>query len=196
MDADDHLVARSLHEPNAFEDLVGRHGTRLHDYLRRRAPNEADDLLCEVWLAAFAARGSYDPRRGEVVGWLFGITRNVLLGWFRAQRRASGHTPAGTEPVHDDWAAVDRRLDASGMRPALHAALGTLSPDDREVLLLVAWEQLTPTEVAGALGIPAGTARSRLHRARSRLATELATGSEHVDDTDTPDPATRTEALR
>jgi DNA-directed RNA polymerase specialized sigma24 family protein len=62
---------------------------------------------------------------------------------------------------------VDSRLDAAARLPGLRRALAQLGPSDRDVLLLVTWEGLTPTEAAVALGIPPGTARSRLYRSRS-----------------------------
>ena len=67
-----------------------------------------------------------------------------------------------------DWGEVDARIDAQALRNQLRAALGVLSPSERELLLLVAWEGLTPTEAAQALGISQGAARIRLHRARQR----------------------------
>ncbi|MCG7526648.1 RNA polymerase sigma factor, partial [Streptomyces sp. OfavH-34-F] len=71
--------------------------------------------------------------------------------------------------VADPWQAVDQRLDAAAVAPELRRELAELPSIERELLLLVAWEQLTPAEAAAAVGIPAGTARSRLHRARARL---------------------------
>jgi DNA-directed RNA polymerase specialized sigma24 family protein len=62
---------------------------------------------------------------------------------------------------------VDTRLDAAAQLAGLRRALGRLTEADREVLLLVSWEGLTPAEAAVAVGIPPGTARSRLHRART-----------------------------
>lgn len=166
-----------LHDPRRFERLVDEHGPRVHSYLARRAPGEADDLLAEVWLAAFASRHQFDPRRGDPGGWLFGIARNVLLGHFRGVRRQAGVVDLRAAE-HDEWAAVDARLDAVDAAAALRSTLAAMPVEEREVLLLVAWEQLTPTEAAGVLGIPAGTARSRLHRARARL-----TASADSDDT-------------
>jgi RNA polymerase sigma factor (sigma-70 family) len=165
------------HDPGRFEHLVDVHGPRVHAYLARRAPGAADDLLAEVWLAAFAHRHRYDARRGEVGAWLFGIARNVLLTHFRAVRRDAGIE--WSAPATDDgWAAVDARLDAIDTAARLRSVLVEVPADERDVLLLVAWEQLTPTEAAAVLGIPAGTARSRLHRARARLAPHAA---EHAD---------------
>lgn len=77
----------------------------------------------------------------------------------------------------DPWDPVDERLDAQRLAPNLALALRKLNPDDREIVLLVAWEQLTPAEVAIALEIPQGTARSRLHRARHLLQHYLDTTS-------------------
>jgi RNA polymerase sigma-70 factor (ECF subfamily) len=67
-----------------------------------------------------------------------------------------------------DWDAVDDRLDALAERGRLRTALDGLAAADRELLLLVAWEGLTPAEAAAALGISPVAARSRLHRARKR----------------------------
>ena len=175
MTSDGELVRRSVGEPRCFEELVALHGPRVHAYLARRAPAAADDLSSEVWLVAFERRSRYDPELGVVVGWLFGIARNVLLAHYRRERsHQHQELPTWQEGSSDDWAQVDARLDAAQTAPELRAALRVLSTEDREVLLLVAWEQLTPSEAARVLDIPAGTARSRLHRARASLASSLA----------------------
>ncbi len=80
---------------------------------------------------------------------------------------------------------MDDRLDAGQLRQTLAAALASLSEDYREALLLVAWEQLTPAEVAQALGLPPSTVRSRLHRARLILQRAFDTAqSFHSEPTD------------
>jgi RNA polymerase sigma-70 factor (ECF subfamily) len=158
--------------PGSFEQLVTEHSVRLHAYLARRAPGQADDLLGDVWLAAFAARWRFDPERGELVGWLFGIARNVVLAHHRGERRRREREHGLADPAEthaDGWDEVDARLDAAGSATTLRTALAALPPEEREVLLLVAWEHLTPTEIGTALGVPAGTVRSRLHRARTRM---------------------------
>ncbi|MGK5637915.1 RNA polymerase sigma factor [Streptomyces sp. URMC 126] len=168
MESDDELLARSAGEARAFEPLVGRHAAALHGYFARRAPGAADDLLAEAWLQAFTARGTYDPARGTARAWLFGVARNVLAAHWRGEVRHRRTAPAD-EPSSDPWHAVDRRLDAAAVAPLIRDTLAELPHVERELMLLVAWEQLSPTEAAAVVGIPAGTARSRLHRARTRL---------------------------
>ena len=70
-------------------------------------------------------------------------------------------------------AKLDEQLDAEARRPELKRALESLSDDEREVLLLLAWEQLSQAEIAFVLGVPPGTVRSRLHRARTVMRAEL-----------------------
>ena len=172
--SDEELMATSLRVPAAFGELVGRHGPAVHAYLARRAGVDvADDLLADTWLAAFGSRSGYDHSRGPVRAWLFGVARHVLLAHHRAPR--SGAAVPDLDDG-DQWAAVDARLDAAAVTPALRAGLGALSPPDRELLLLVSWEQLSPSQAAAVLGIPAGTARSRLHRCRRLLRAHLGAG--------------------
>lgn len=183
MGSDEELLTRSAREPQAFEPLVTGHAAALHGYLTRRAPSAADDLLAEVWLQAFASRATFDAKRGTARSWLFGVAHNVLSAhWHGAYRSAHASAAAGAAAgaavtdqadLVDPWHAVDRRLDAAAVAPQLRRGLGELPDVERELILLMAWEHLTPTEAAAALGIPPGTARSRLHRARKRLQTSL-----------------------
>ncbi|MBP0455910.1 RNA polymerase sigma factor [Streptomyces bomunensis] len=165
-------MSSAADDPAAFAPLVERHSAALHGYFVRRAPGAADDLLAEAWLQAFASRRTFDASRGSARGWLFGVARNVLASHVR--RAARPEALQGGQVV-DPWQAVDQRLDAAALAPALRSALAELPPEERELVLLVSWEQLTPAEAAAAVGIPAGTARSRLHRARGRLRERLAT---------------------
>ncbi|WP_404953077.1 RNA polymerase sigma factor [Streptomyces sp. 147326] len=178
MNADeDELLTRSARDTDAFEALVVRLSAHLHGYLARRAPDAADDLLAEVWLQAFAGRAGFDAARGTARAWLFGVARNVLAGhWHRTARDRPDRHPLDADRS-DPWHSVDQRLDAAACGPLLRETLAGLPAVERDLLLLVAWEQLTPTEAAAVVGVPAGTARSRLHRARARLRTAL--GSSH-----------------
>lgn len=173
--SDSEAVARSLAGyPDVFTMLVRRHGQAVHGYLLRRSNLQtADDLFGEVWLRAFRSRGSYDQVRSSARPWLYGIARNTLRAHWRL--RAADHDDL-SEWAHDvfdkgddPWPDIDERLDAGRQHSALRAALRELCSQDREVLLLVAWEHLSPAEVAVSLRIPQGTARWRLHRARTLL---------------------------
>ncbi len=167
----DALLLRNAATGNAaaFAALMHRHGQAIHAYLARRCGRDgADDLLSEVFLRAYAARRQYDQRWHDARPWLYGIARNVLREHWR---QAGAAEPAGQlldlAASEDPWPDVDSRLDAAARLSGLRSALAQLGPSDRDVLLLVTWEGLTPTEAAIALGIPPGTARSRLYRARS-----------------------------
>jgi len=163
------LIERSVRgRPDAFVEVVSRHEVALHGYLARRAGRQAaDDLLAEVWLRAFVARGGYDLAHGDARPWLYGIARNVLREHWRT---GAGDEPAPLgEPRTDPWDGINARLDSAGRAKAIMSAVRALPAAERDVLLLVAWEQLTPGEAAKVLGVPPGTARSRLHRARATL---------------------------
>ncbi|MFD4562397.1 RNA polymerase sigma factor [Streptomyces sp. NPDC058469] len=170
-DSEAQLTRSARGDTGAFTHLVRAHSSALHGYFARRMPAAAEDLLSETWLQAFAARRTFDPARGSARGWLFGVAHNVLA---QQLRRAGRKEPAPGPDVTDPWQVVDQRLDAAAMAPALRRALAELPTEERELLLLISWEQLTPTEAAAVVGIPAGTARSRLHRARGRLRDRLA----------------------
>ena len=169
MTTDEELLTRAGHDPAAFEPLVDRHSAALYAYLARRCGSAADDLLAEVWLTAYARRAAFEVvETGTVRGWLFGIASNHLLAYWRKSVAAPAACPAPTGD-EGNWDAVDARLDAVRPRPALRAALRELPEVERELLVLTAWEQLSPAEAAQTVGIAAGTARSRLHRARARM---------------------------
>jgi RNA polymerase sigma factor (sigma-70 family) len=175
-----------------FVAEVEQQGADIHAYLSRRTVDGvADDLLSEVWVAAYAGRSGFDPDVGSARAWLFGVARHVLHGYYRKHRlRATVARVVGIDRPIDEAAAVDARLDAAALGPALRAALRDLPAVERELLLLVAWENLSPTEAAQALGIAAGTARSRLHRARQRMDERLS-GSLQLQDEPTRQEADR-----
>lgn len=164
-------VAAAAHTA-AFCDLLRRHSQVIHAYLARRGGRDAaDDLLGDVLLRAYAARLRYDERWPDPRPWLYGIARNVLREHWRRNGQG-GAVPARLAVSEDPWPDVDSRLDAVARRADLRRALDRLADGDREVLLLVTWEGLTPAEAA--LGIPSGTARSRPHRARAIMRQLLA----------------------
>lgn len=152
--------------------LFERHGDRLRRYLAGRVgPTHADDLLSEVFLAACRRWPTFDADRGSEIAWLFGIATTAVRSHARDEarhlRRVLAHN---ADPSHPALAAEsDERIDAERRIRRLVPDLKLLDPVDRDILLLVAWAGLTPTEVAASLDLPPGTVRSRLHRARQRL---------------------------
>ncbi|MFC6154892.1 RNA polymerase sigma factor [Nocardioides yefusunii] len=171
-DLDDHaVIAASLDHPDRFGELFERHARELHRFLSRRLGDLADDLLGEVFVAAFERRDRYRPELADARPWLYGIASNVVRTHHRseaARYRALARVPLALVSPDDSPRAVDS-ADAAAVRPRIAEALARLKPADREVLLLVAWAQLDHAEVAAALDLPPGTVRSRLHRARTQL---------------------------
>lgn len=152
--------------------LFERHGDRLRRYLTGRVgPAHADDLLSEVFLAACRRWPAFDADRGSEIAWLFGIATTAVRGHARDEarhlRRVLAQCADRPHPATGDDA--DDRVDAQRRIRRLLPELKLLDAVDRDILLLVAWAGLTPTEVALSLDIPPGTVRSRLHRARQRL---------------------------
>jgi RNA polymerase sigma-70 factor (ECF subfamily) len=173
--ADETVAWAMAGDRESFAALVREHGQAVHAYLARRAGRGvADELLAEVWLRAWRSRASYDIGWAGPRPWMYGIARNVLRAHWRVR---ADHLGGAFRLAEDPWPAVDDRLDAVRLRLALTAALATLGEDSREVVLLVAWEQLTPAEVALALGLPPSTVRSRLHRARLLLQRSIDTST-------------------
>lgn len=169
---DSELVAASLVDPVRFAEVFDRHFASVHRFVDRRlGPDAADSLAGEVFRIAFEVRDRFDVSRSSCLPWLYGIAGKLVLREYRQRhrhRRALGRLHAAAV-VPDGSSEVDARVDARAAWPAVADALARLSEVEREVLLLVAWEDLTYEEVAGALEIPIGTVRSRLHRARARV---------------------------
>lgn len=90
----------------------------------------------------------------------------------------------GVDPVLAGWERADERLDAEARKRELAEALAALRRDEREILLLHAWAELTDSEIADAVGLPLGTVKSRLSRMREKLRNRLGeVGQEAVEAT-------------
>jgi RNA polymerase sigma factor (sigma-70 family) len=171
------VIERSWQDAEAFGELFERHADELHRYAGRRVGVEvADDLLGETFAIAFQHRVQYDVSRPDARPWLYGIATNLLNRHRRAEARrlrAMSRTvePAAVDPIAEQ---VQAKVGAQAARAQLLAALCRLSAQHRDVVLLTAWAELDYEEIAEALGIPLGTVRSRLHRARRELQQAMA----------------------
>ncbi|MFE9105569.1 RNA polymerase sigma factor [Actinomadura geliboluensis] len=175
-DPDAEAIVRSRRDPAAFAEIFHRHFAAIHGYAARRlGADAADDVAAETFLAAFRKRDRFDPERGTVRPWLFGIATRLIGSHRRAEGRryrALARTPA--EYAHDGHEdLVTARVTAGGAGAELAGALARLPRGDRDVLLLVALADLSYEEVGQALGLKTGTVASRLHRARRRLRESL-----------------------
>src|SRR3954453_6929386 len=136
--------------------------------LRRPAPEDAADIVAETFAVAWRR---WDDAPADPLPWLLGIARRVLANARRTSSRAGGlAVRLAAEPRE----AAPEPGEAIAEAEAVRAALSRLSPRDRETLMLVAWEGLDPAAAARAAGCSRPTFAVRLHRARHRLAGELA----------------------
>ncbi|MGW4641033.1 RNA polymerase sigma factor [Sphaerisporangium sp. NPDC004334] len=165
------IIERSLDDPEIFSVLFDRHAPLLYRYAARRlGPGEAEDVVADTFLAAFQRRGDYDRSRCDARPWLYGIASNVIgkrrrteMGLYRAYLRS------GVHPAESSGLQVEDGVNTLAVNRPLARALLGLAQADRDVLLLVAWADLTYQEVAAALAIPPGTVASRLNRARLQI---------------------------
>jgi RNA polymerase sigma-70 factor (ECF subfamily) len=172
------VIERSWQVAECFAVLFDRYYAQIHRYAARRLGRDlADDVAAETFLVAFMRRERYDISRHDARPWLYGIASNLIARHHRAEvRRYRALSRAGVDEVSEGHAdLVAGRLDAQAYRRPLAAALAGIHAAERDVLLLVAWAELTSEEAGEALGIPAGTVRSRLHRARKQIRYALET---------------------
>ncbi|MCA2227103.1 RNA polymerase sigma factor [Nonomuraea aurantiaca] len=174
--ADADLVNASLTDPEVFAELFDRYSAMLYRYVSKRlGPEPAEDIVGETFLVAFSRRKSYDLGYPDARPWLFGILTKLVSRHYRteaARYRALQRAPVDAD-VESPADRVAAGVTAQASRPELASALAALPAKDRDVLLLIAWGDLTYDEVAQALGIPIGTVRSRLNRGRRKVRAAL-----------------------
>lgn len=160
----------------AFERCFEDNFPIVHRFIARRVGTAlADDLAAETFAVAYRRRHDFDPQKGSVRSWLFGIAANLLRSHWRAEQHQlelDARLAVDVE-LRQDPSLSDDRLSASLAAPRIAAALAELVAEQREVLLLHVWAELSHTEIAAALSIPMGTVRSRLWRARAALRERL-----------------------
>ncbi|GAB3411688.1 RNA polymerase sigma factor [Flindersiella endophytica] len=173
------LAAEIRDDPDHTFGLLFEHYSPLiYNYAFRQTASWdlAEEITSTVFLEAWRSRHRLRVENDSVLPWLYGIATNVC----RRQRRTlfrRGHAirrlpPVLDEPDHAD--DVAGRLDDERRMADVLAVIDRLPTVERDVVVLVVWEELDYRSAAVALGVPIGTVRSRLNRARRRLSTSLA----------------------
>ena len=165
-------------DPDLFEAFYREQVEDLQRFVARRVGDRerAADLTAEIFLAAIESADRYRPRRGTPRAWLYGIARVLVADDCRRQgrERARRERFRGSALLDaDDAARIDARIDAAAQSRRLYAAMDRIPEAEREVLELVALDELTVAEAAAVAGLRPVTARVRLHRARRKLRAEL-----------------------
>jgi RNA polymerase sigma-70 factor, ECF subfamily len=142
-------------------------GGRLRGYVSRRVPpGDADDIVQSVMLKLLERRG--EVATGSVRAWLFTVTRNAVVEHYRQRRPAVDLDSFGDLPASEGGDAADRTLGT--LSDCLGPMLRGLSDGDAEILRIVDMEGGSQVEIAASLGVPVSTLKSRVQRARTRLA--------------------------
>ncbi|SED81496.1 RNA polymerase sigma factor [Streptomyces sp. TLI_105] len=160
-------------DPTALGEAYDEHARVLYHYAYRVCGDRAaaEDVVSAAFLEAWRCRGKVHADGGSLRPWLLGIATNIMRGAAReARRRDAALARIPERGVLPDFAddVLARMTDGEQIRAA-RAALGRLRRREREVFTLVVWAGLDYAAAGEALGIPVGTVRSRLSRARERL---------------------------
>ncbi|MFE9250098.1 RNA polymerase sigma factor [Streptomyces sp. NPDC007088] len=168
----------------AFAELYERHAHAVYRHALRLLGDwsAAEDVMGETFLAAWQGRERLEEGRGSALPWLLGIATHKCENARRGSRRRLAFLVRQPAPaaVADFAGETASRLDDRRRLRAVSLALGQLRRQEREVLSLHVWSGLDYQQTADALGVPVGTVRSRLSRARKRLA-RLAEATDRAD---------------
>ncbi|NEY33207.1 sigma-70 family RNA polymerase sigma factor [Streptomyces sp. PRKS01-65] len=162
---------------DAFGELFDAYARSVYNHAFRLTGEwaAAEDVVSLTFLDAWRLRERLDAEGGSVRPWLLGIATNVTRNTRRAARRhaaAVARLPRDTT-VRDHADEVAGRVDDAAQLTAVRTALARLRRAEREVLALCVWSGLDYRAAAEALGVPVGTVRSRLSRAREKLAKHM-----------------------
>ena len=173
---DDHTLIRLVLEGNtsAFDVIVRRYNTKVYSLAYRllNSVEDAEDVAQDTFSQAFKGLGSF---RGtsKFYTWLFRITYNLAISQRRKRKPAlslnSQTDSQGEITLPSDDASPMKNMEDEEGKSMMDKALGMLSLDHRAGLVLKEIEGFSYEEIALSLGVPVGTVRSRLHRARLEL---------------------------
>ena len=178
MEQDAQLVQQCLRgDGAAWEELVRRHTRRIFNICYRFTGNgtEAEDLSQEVFLRIYRTLASYRTAYGGFPTWLTSVTRNLLVDHYRRSRRdrmtdALEDVLPVVEEKHSPVRTPDKAAMAQELSAQVQSALGKLSPELREAIILRDLQGLEYTEIQQVLSVPEGTVKSRINRGRIELA--------------------------
>jgi RNA polymerase sigma factor (sigma-70 family) len=171
-------------ETSAFGVLYERHARAVYNFCFRRTADwaMAEDLTSIVFLEAWRRRGDVRLKDGRALPWLLGVAVNVLRNRRRSERRHRAALERLPIPRSVDFAEdADGRLDDERRMRATLRTIAKLPRREQEVLALCAWAGLSYEDAALALGLPVGTVRSRLSRARARVRELMSAGGHETD---------------
>jgi RNA polymerase sigma-70 factor, ECF subfamily len=175
--SDSELVRRAVDgQRDAFEAIYNRYQAIVYRFARAMtgSPTIADDVTQEVFVSVMRDLERYDAQRAGLSTYLYGVARNVTRARLRRERRFTpieDITVDGLEPASadDPFAMIARARDLARLRTAIIE----LPSRYRELVILCDLHELSYAQAATVIGIPVGTVRSRLSRARLRLAQRL-----------------------
>jgi len=174
-DADDELLRRARSgDDGAWTALYGRRSAAIYRYALRMTGREAlaEDVTQEVFVALVSEQHRFDPARGSLVAYLFGMARKQVFRHLgREERYVGGDARPGDEPRDEETPQVLASRTETVL--AVRRAVLALPPAFREAVVLCDLQGLSYAEAAAAVGSPLGTLRSRLHRGRQLLVEAL-----------------------
>jgi RNA polymerase sigma factor (sigma-70 family) len=164
-------------DPDAFGAVFDEHRDRVFGQALRlmRSKDDAEDATALVFLEAWRRRDAVRVVDGSIIGWLLVTTNFVTKNLARTARRyrAAMATLPPPQPSPDFSLEVDDRLDSGARAAQARAAFARLTRNDQDVITLCVLEAMTVLAASMVLGVPAGTVKSRLSRAKQRLAEHL-----------------------
>ncbi|MEP7156613.1 MAG: RNA polymerase sigma factor [Betaproteobacteria bacterium] len=191
----------------AFEALYRRHQAPLYRFalLRCGAPDIAEDVVQEIFMGLLADTLKFDPLRGVLQGFLFGVARNLVLKREEKQYRfvsTTRHDDDDNDNDRHDNVLIDtapqpaQKLLDQEQAETVRRALQQLAPHYRDVVILYEMHDLSYVEIAQICNIDIGTVRSRLSRARAKLVEMLEADYAGSSTRSTPQPRTQQQEAR
>lgn len=164
------LVANGDHR--AFEELHRRYARPVLGIALRRIGDRgrAEDVTQDTFASLWRSAGRFDPTRGKATSWLFTVARNAIVDGLR---RRSETTVDAPPDVPEPGAGPDEAAESEWVSWRVHRAIETLPDQERTLIELAYWSGLSQSEIAGKLGVPLGTVKTRTRSALQRLADEL-----------------------